>query len=633
MKRYLHYLFLLTPILTNAQQNLVINPGFEEYENCPTGADFFSGYLLDWTFYFGSPEYLNECGYTDLGAFPRTGNGFTAAYLYKIVTNNFSAHDYLHGQLSEPLEKDSFYYAEFYIRPIPRHGYINKYEMIVTPEPIDSTLPFDGVLNMEPTIEYVGDIITDTTQYTKISGCFTAQGGERYITLGNFNADQETDFIWDPNTAIEKSNYSYFDDVGLFKFSFEHLLNFDTTICAGSCINIANRIGGDYNWQFAGASPSTSQEIAPQQICYDEPGVFNIEVVMTHCAGQDTLLLEGAVTVVTQPTLTADSLQQLQVTAGDTVPLQACAAGDTYQWQPSQGLSCTDCPNPLATPQEDVAYTVQVLNAGQCAQSCTYEVEVFEQPDPSFALSQDTICSGQCATVEYTGTNLDIGLAFWSFESAAPAQANGLEPQEVCFDEPGQYEISLQVGTALDTLTAVDTIVVLPQPEASTTAPVPYRLQFGERLRLSPCADGQFYAWQSSYPLSCRNCPDPELEAIGNDTLQLLVSNGGNCAVTCRYFVEVEVPDNIYLPTAFSPNDDGRNDFFEPLGPYHETLRLEVYDRWGGLLYKGEGIAARWDGISGGEPATAGLYTYQLLYRDVRDGLVKKVSGGVMLLR
>ncbi|MCR9103020.1 MAG: gliding motility-associated C-terminal domain-containing protein [bacterium] len=553
--------------------------------------------------------------------------------MYLMVTETYSFHEYLHGQLSEPLIAGSTYYCEFYIKPRFDGGFINKYEMIVTPEPIDSTLPSDGVLNMEPTIEYVGDIITDTTQYTKISGCFTAQGGERYITLGNFNADQETDFIWDPNTALERSNYSYFDDVGVFKFSFEHLLSFDTIICAGSCINIANRIGGDYNWQFAGASPSTSQEIAPQQICYDEPGVFDIEVVMAHCAGQDTLLLEGAVTVVPQPTLTADTLQQLQVTAGDTVPLQACAEGDTYQWQPAQELSCTDCPNPSATLQEDVTYTVQVLNAGQCAQSCTYEVEVFEQPDPSFALSQDTICSGQCATVEYTGTNSDIGLACWSFESAAPAQASGLEPQAICFDQPGQYEISLQVGTALDTLTAVDTIVVLLQPEASVPAAEPYRLQFGEHLRLSACADGQFYAWQSNYPLSCRNCPNPELEAIGNDTLQLLVSNGGNCAVACRYFVEVEVPDNIYLPTAFSPNDDGRNDFFEPLGPYHEPLRLEVYDRWGGLLYKGEGIAARWDGISGGEPATAGLYTYQLLYRDVRDGLVKKVSGGVMLLR
>jgi len=618
----------------NAQQNLVINPGFEDYENCPTEPGLFSGYLLDWTFYFGSPEYLNECGYTDIiTTFPRTGDGFTAIYLYNIVTNTFSAHGYLHGQLSEPLEKDSFYYAEFHILPAPRHGYINKYEMIVTPEPIDSTLPFDGVLNMEPTIEYVGDIITDTTQYTKISGCFTAQGGERYLTLGNFNADQETDFIWDPNTAIEKSNYSYFDDVGVFKFSFEHLLNFDTTVCAGSCINIANRIGGDYNWQFAGASPNTSQEVAPEQICYDEPGVFDIEVVMTHCAGQDTLLLEGAVTVVPQPTLTADTLQQLQVTAGDTVPLQACAAGDTYEWQPSQGLSCTDCPNPLATPQEDITYTVQVWNAGQCAQSCTYEVEVSEQPDPRFAISEDTICSGQCTVVEYTGTNSAIGLAFWSFESAAPAQASGLEPQEICFDQPGEYEIRLQVGTALDTLTAVDTIVVLPQPEASNTAPASYRLQFGERLRLSPCADGQFYAWQSSYPLSCRDCPNPELEAIGDDTLQLLVSNGGDCTVACRYLVEVEVPDNIYLPTAFSPNDDGRNDFFEPLGPYHETLRLEIYDRWGGLRYSGSGSDARWDGRSKGKAASTGLYTYQLQYRDIRDGKVKNASGSVMLLR
>ena len=111
------------------------------------------------------------------------------------------------------------------------------------------------------------------------------------------------------------------------------------------------------------------------------------------------------------------------------------------------------------------------------------------------------------------------------------------------------------------------------------------------------------------------------------------MSNGGDCAVTCRYLVEVEVPDNIYLPTAFSPNDDGRNDFFEPLGPYHETLRLEIYDRWGGLRYSGSGSDARWDGRSKGKAASTGLYTYQLQYRDIRDGKVKNASGSVMLLR
>lgn len=136
--------------------------------------------------------------------------------------------------------------------------------MIVIFEFIDFILFFDGVFNMELIIEYVGDIIIDMMQYIKILGCFMVQGGECYIILGNFNVDQEIDFIWDFNIVIEKFNYFYFDDVGLFKFSFEYLFNFDMMICVGSCINIVNCIGGDYNWQFVGVFLSIFQEIVFQ---------------------------------------------------------------------------------------------------------------------------------------------------------------------------------------------------------------------------------------------------------------------------------------------------------------------------------------------------------------------------------
>lgn len=40
----------------------------------------------------------------------------------------------------------------------------------------------------------------------------------------------------------------------------------------------------------------------------------------------------------------------------------------------------------------------------------------------------------------------------------------------------------------------------------------------------------------------------------------------------------------IYLPNAFSPNDDGRSDFFQPYGPDIELAELQVFSRWGSLL-------------------------------------------------
>lgn len=221
----------------------------------------------------------------------------------------------------------------------------------------------------------------------------------------------------------------------------------------------------------------------------------------------------------------------------------------------------------------------------------------------------------------------------WSFGGGVPAAHEGPDPPEVCFPAADTYELALSVGNAVDTLSAARTVVVLPRPAAVTGTAGPIGLNFGEELVLAPCAEGLDYAWRSRYPLSCADCPAPLLRAVGNDTLLLEVSSGGRCPVGCRYVVRVEVPDQVYLPTAFSPNGDGRNDRFGPLGPYHEAASLRVFDRWGGLLHDGRPPDARWDGSAAGRPAPTGTYVYVLVYRDTRDGSVRQVSGEVTLVR
>jgi gliding motility-associated-like protein len=90
---------------------------------------------------------------------------------------------------------------------------------------------------------------------------------------------------------------------------------------------------------------------------------------------------------------------------------------------------------------------------------------------------------------------------------------------------------------------------------------------------------------------------------------------------------ECKVP--IYLPNAFSPNGDGINDDFFPMGKDFETLELTIFNRWGGTCYKGSSNDARWNG----EGATQGTYVFLLKYRNLLTNKVEFKTGNVMLIR
>lgn len=90
--------------------------------------------------------------------------------------------------------------------------------------------------------------------------------------------------------------------------------------------------------------------------------------------------------------------------------------------------------------------------------------------------------------------------------------------------------------------------------------------------------------------------------------------------------------EGVYLPQAFSPNKDGINDIFKPLGILFEVSRFIIYDRYGGELYKGSGPDAGWDGTSRGYDVQPGVYTWMLEYTTEYNE-TKVISGEVLLRR
>lgn len=124
------------------------------------------------------------------------------------------------------------------------------------------------------------------------------------------------------------------------------------------------------------------------------------------------------------------------------------------------------------------------------------------------------------------------------------------------------------------------------------------------------------------------------LTVFDEGTYAVTVTNEFGCVGTDSILVDEFCPTRFYVPSAFSPNADGINDRFGIFAFDFTSVRLEVFDRWGGLLFASSPEVPDWDGRVNGEVAAAGSYLYQATVEGTgEDGLARtQVQSGVVVL-
>ncbi|MEX0966081.1 MAG: gliding motility-associated C-terminal domain-containing protein [Bacteroidia bacterium] len=98
----------------------------------------------------------------------------------------------------------------------------------------------------------------------------------------------------------------------------------------------------------------------------------------------------------------------------------------------------------------------------------------------------------------------------------------------------------------------------------------------------------------------------------GNKEVMLIAINEYGCSDTAIKVLKIDQDANIYIPTAFSPDGDGINDYFSIASTGLESLQVDIYNRWGQHIYSFTGVDGRWDGTHKGEPVPIGAYVYTL---------------------
>lgn len=149
-------------------------------------------------------------------------------------------------------------------------------------------------------------------------------------------------------------------------------------VCSGQCYSFENTsIGGtNYFWEFQGATPSTSTDENPQNICYlGFIGNLNVVLTVTNEFGVSSSMVQPVMSV-NPPPVNAGTDQTIP--QGTSTSLSAIG-GDgtgTFLWQPSEYVTCSSCPSTIATPPVTTEFIVFYQEAGGCQSSDTVIVFV-----------------------------------------------------------------------------------------------------------------------------------------------------------------------------------------------------------------------------------------------------------------
>lgn len=138
-------------------------------------------------------------------------------------------------------------------------------------------------------------------------------------------------------------------------------------------------------------------------------------------------------------------------------------------------------------------------------------------------------------------------------------------------------------------------------------------INVGETISLS-AINAPDYEWTPAESLSCSSCPNPIAMPLQNTTYIVTTKTGQNCIKSDTLHITVSNVRTLYVPNAFTPNNDGVNDVFRPRVNGVAKYHLAVYNRWGELIFETNNTKAGWDGRYKNVLQPIGAYVYFIQY-------------------
>ncbi len=209
---------------------------------------------------------------------------------------------------------------------------------------------------------------------------------------------------------------------------------------------------------------------------------------------------------------------------------------------------------------------------------------------------------------------------------------------------PGPYTVTLTItstGGCITTISFANYVIVNPNPVAGFSAnPQPTSLIVEATISFTDLSTGaSSWAWNFGdvgNSTSTLQNPAFAYQDTGCYNVQQVITDVNGCMDSTNEWICIQPDWALYIPNAFTPDANGKNDVFMPLGMGIDEHHFEmwIFDRWGNLIYYTDDLYKGWDGKVQGGAAIAQIdtYVYKIKCKDIL-GIDHKYVGKVSLIK
>ncbi|MBI3501166.1 MAG: PKD domain-containing protein [Bacteroidetes bacterium] len=394
-----------------------------------------------------------------------------------------------------------------------------------------------------------------------------------------------------------------------------------SVVCAGdsTCFTDQTSIAAGsitaWSWNFGDAScpNNTSTLQNPCHTYCNGAGTYTVILTSTSNYGcQSTTNMNVTVNSLPVASFTAPNMCMNTVTQFNNT------SGNSTQWAWNFGdpqNTTSTLQNPSFTYLGYGTYTVTLIasSGSGCKDTTTQAITVYPLPVVQFV--SDSVCKGNPSSfsdLSFIG-NGNISSWSWNFgdPSSAPNNTSSLQNPTHVFSNSGNYNVSLTVTSnygCVSNLTLQAVVFALPIANFSYDPQSPLKISdMASFTDLSAVNITQWNWWfGDGDSISGMQNPTHVYTDTGTYIITLAVIDKNGCRDTIEYPIEI-LDYSFYIPSAFSPNGDGTNDFFFGKGIGIKHFELWIFDRWGNRIFycKREGLPQEvpclWDGkVDGG---------------------------------
>jgi gliding motility-associated-like protein len=351
------------------------------------------------------------------------------------------------------------------------------------------------------------------------------------------------------------------------------------------------------------------------------PGTYSITVVDANAC----VLNIPNVVVGLSNNLSVTASADVTICEGRSTQLSVTSNATQFSWTQGASLSNATIQNPVASPIVTTQYIV-TATFGQCIGKDTIVVNVNPAPIPDAGPDVE-ICYGQDYELQGSG-----GVQYiWS----PPATlSNGALPNPLSTPQQTTiYSLNVIDTNGCASLAPDKMQLTVTPPIIVKTFPSDTVVFAGDKFRLLATSGATNYSWGPTAGLSNPFIPDPVLTVTSDVTFNIIATTAAGCRGDGTVTVKVFKGPEIYMPTGFTPNGDGKNDKFKPFTVGIVNLNyFKVYNRFGRLVFTSQTLNDGWDGRLNGVDQATGTFVW-MVQGVARDGKVITKKGTVTLIR